>query len=97
MQIYDYIAIIYLIIATVIAVCTPVHDKHAAQRSRYRVSENTLMALGALSGCVGMYICMKLIHHKTRKPKFMIGLPVIFIIELVAVAALRVWLFSQGY
>ena len=91
MQLYDHIAIIYLIISTIIAVATTIHDKRAAERFKYRVSENTLMALGALSGCIGMYICMKLIHHKTRKPKFMVGLPVIFVIELAAIAALRIW------
>ena len=97
MQIYDYIAIAYLIITNIIAVFITVHDKRAAKRSRYRVPELTLMTVGALSGCIGMYACMKMIHHKTRKPKFMIGLPVIFFIELIIFGGIRAWLFLNGF
>lgn len=96
MHLIDRIAIIYLIVMTVIAVAVAIHDKRAAERSKFRVPESTLMTLGALSGCVGIYACMKIIHHKTRKPKFMIGLPVIFFIELAAVAAVQVYLAVNG-
>lgn len=92
MQIYDYIALIYLFLASAVAVAATIRDKHAAKRSKWRVPERTLMTLGALSGCVAMYACMRIIHHKTRKPKFMVGLPVIFLLELAAAVALRLYL-----
>lgn len=92
MQINDYIFLIYLFIASIVAVAATIHDKNAAGRGKWRVPERTLMTLGTLSGCAAMYCCMKLIHHKTRKPKFMVGLPVIFFLELAAVTALRLYL-----
>ena len=35
-----------------------------------------------------MLITMRLIRHKTRKKKFMIGIPVILILQLAAAAAI---------
>ncbi len=75
---------IYIIVINIIAVIATVHDKRAALRHKWRVSENTLLMIAILSGCVVMYTAMRIIHHKTKKKKFMIGIPVIFLIELFA-------------
>ena len=74
---------IYLVVINIIAVIVTVHDKNAAQRGAWRVKERTLMLISALGGAPAMYLTMLTIHHKTRKPLFMIGIPVIFIIELI--------------
>ncbi len=73
----------YLVVINIIAVIVTVHDKNAAQRGAWRVKERTLMLISALGGAPAMYLTMLTIHHKTRKPLFMIGIPVIFIIELI--------------
>ncbi len=74
--------IYYLIIMNLIAVIVTVHDKNAAQRGVWRVKERTLMLLSALGGAPAMYLTMLTIHHKMRKPLFMIGIPLIFVLEL---------------
>ena len=74
---------IYLAVINVIAVIVTVHDKNAAQRGAWRVKERTLMLISALGGAPAMYLTMLTIHHKTRKPLFMIGIPVIFVLELI--------------
>lgn len=84
MQWYMYIIIAYVIISNITAVVMTVHDKHAAQKKHRRVPEKTLLITAALSGCIAMFITMHTIHHKTRKPKFMVGIPVIFILEILA-------------
>lgn len=85
------ILIAYLIIINLVAVVITVHDKNAAKKHKWRVPESTLLIVSALSGCVAMYITMRIIHHKTKKPKFMIGIPVIFAAEFLV--ALGVFLF----
>ncbi|MBR2177453.1 MAG: DUF1294 domain-containing protein [Clostridia bacterium] len=80
-----YILAAYMIIINITAIAVTIHDKRAAKRHRWRVSENTLLLIAALSGCVSMYITMRIIHHKTKHPKFMIGIPIIFILEAAAV------------
>ncbi len=69
-------------------------DKVNACESKWRISENALLSVSAIGGAVGMYITMHIIRHKTRKPKFMIGIPAIFIGE-VLLLALVYFLFSR--
>ena len=40
------------------------------------------MLISALGGAPAMYLTMLIIRHKTRKPLFMIGIPLIFVLEL---------------
>ena len=83
----------YLVVINIIAVIVTVHDKNAAQRGAWRVKERTLMLISALGGAPAMYLTMLTIHHKTRKPLFMIGIPVIFILELILFFAVKhLWL-----
>lgn len=57
-------------------------DKWKAKNYRWRVSEAALM-MAAVFGVFGAYGGMHLFHHKTQKPKFYIGVPVIFVVELM--------------
>ena len=83
----------YIVISNITAIVMTVHDKNAAKHRRRRVPEKTLLITAALSGCVSMYITMRIIRHKTQHPKFMIGIPVIFILECAVIAAV---LFNTG-
>ena len=76
---------IYFLIMSIVAVAITVHDKRAAKKHRRRVPERVLMLTAAASGCIAMYITMRAIHHKTRHLKFMLGIPVIFVLECAAV------------
>ena len=57
-------------------------DKWKGKNHRWRVSEAALM-MAAVFGVFGAYGGMHLFHHKTQKPKFYIGVPVIFVVELM--------------
>lgn len=52
-------------------------DKRKAQNHRWRISETTLIALALAGGFFGAFLGMHLWHHKTRKPGFYIGIPLI--------------------
>ena len=45
--------------------------------------ERTLLLLAAAGGCTGALAGMLMFRHKTRKLKFMIGVPVIFVVESI--------------
>ena len=75
------ISVIYFVIINIIALIVTVHDKNAATRGSWRVKERTLMLISALGGAPVMYLTMLTIHHKTRKPLFMVGIPLIFVAE----------------
>ncbi|GAA6277256.1 hypothetical protein F170042I7_34420 [Blautia caecimuris] len=41
------------------------------------------MGLAVLGGSIGALLGMKVFHHKTRKAKFFVGVPVILVIEVI--------------
>lgn len=86
----EWILVAYLVIINILAVYATIHDKKSAIKHRWRVPESTLLILAAMSGCVVMYITMRIIHHKTKKLKFMLGIPVIFVLEVLAVFCVKV-------
>ncbi len=77
--------ILYLILINLLAIIVTAHDKLAAVNHRRRVPERTLMLISALGGAPAMYLTMLVIRHKTRKPLFMIGIPLIFLLELAVI------------
>lgn len=89
MNIFLFILAIYLILINLIAVIVTIYDKICAVKRRWRVKESTLLLLSALGGSICMYITMLLIRHKTRHIKFMLGIPLILIVQLII--AFLIW------
>lgn len=77
--------IIYLVIINTITFLAMLIDKQKAKRGGYRISEKTLITLVLLGGGIGGIIGMYLFHHKTKKPRFYIGFPVILVLEIIAI------------
>jgi len=78
----------------VFAAAVTVKDKRAARLHRRRVPEATLLWIGFLGGAAGMLLTMKRIRHKTLKPKFMVTLPMMIVLHIIA--ALCLWLWNEG-
>lgn len=81
--------IIYLIIINIITFITYGIDKAKACKGAWRIPEKTLIGLAVAGGSIGALAGMSFFHHKTRKPLFKIGIPVILIIEAAAAAWLQ--------
>ena len=73
--------LIYFICINLISVAVCITDKRKAIKGSRRVSEKPLFALCFLGGSVGMYITMKAIRHKTLHKRFMIGIPLIILLQ----------------
>ena len=89
MNIFVIILAIYLILINLIAVIVTIYDKRCAVKRRWRVKESTLLLLSVFGGGICMYITMLLIRHKTRHIKFMLGIPLILIVQLII--AFQIW------
>ncbi len=74
--------IYYLIIINVLSFIVMGIDKHNAIKNKYRVSEKSLFILSIFGGAIGTFIAMFIFRHKIRKKAFIIGIPLIIIIEL---------------
>lgn len=82
--------LVYLILINALALSLMLADKRKAQKNRWRIPERTLMAVAILGGSLGAMVGMNLFHHKTKHPKFSIGLPVIFAVQAVICILLTV-------
>ncbi len=78
---------VYLVIINLIAILITIYDKHCAKNAKWRVPEKTLFIISFAGGSIGMYTAMLLIHHKTKKIKFMLGIPVIIILQIILFTA----------
>lgn len=74
---------LYLLIINALGLLIMLADKEKAKKHRWRIPESTLLTVAALGGSIGCYAGMRLFHHKTRKPKFYIGIPVIFAVQVL--------------
>jgi uncharacterized membrane protein YsdA (DUF1294 family) len=78
-------ALIYIAAISLIAIILTVLDKNAARRNAWRIKERTLLTVSILGGSAAMLITMLAIRHKTRHVKFMIGIPIILLLQVAIV------------
>ena len=64
-------------------------DKYKAKKTKWRISEATLLLLAVLGGSVGAWVGMKVWHHKTMHKKFTYGIPAILLIQIALMAYLH--------
>ena len=75
---------IYVIIINVVTFFIDGLDKSKGKsRTVAHTGSAGLIFLAVIGGSVGALAGMKVFHHKTRKPKFKTGVPVILIIQLI--------------
>ena len=72
----------YLILINALELCLMHRDKKLAQKHRWRIPEAALMTICALGGSLGGTLGMILFRHKTRKPLFSIGMPILLILHI---------------
>ena len=77
--------IIYLISINVIGFLIMWIDKRKAIKGSWRIPEKTLFIITAIGGGIGTIAGMYTFRHKTKKLNFIIGLPLITILEIILV------------
>lgn len=58
-------------------------DKYKAKRNHWRISEQTLMLCALFGGSFGVLFGMTIFHHKTKKKKFVVGVPIILLLQCI--------------
>ena len=75
--------IIYLVAINLIAFLAMLIDKKKAEKGKWRTKEATLLTLALIGGSIGEIIGMYVFHHKTKHWYFVLGMPVILILQVV--------------
>lgn len=77
-----HIALIYLVAINVVTFFMYGIDKWKAKKSKWRISEATLLGMAVIGGSIGAWLGMKVWHHKTLHKKFRYGVPLILIAQI---------------
>ncbi len=80
--------LLYLLIINAAGFLLMLADKRRARKKLWRIPEATLMTAAALGGSVGCLIGMYTVRHKTRHPKFTVGIPLILAAQII----LAIWI-----
>ena len=72
-----YLATVNLVTFTAFGI-----DKWKAVHKQWRIPEKTLLGLSFIGGAAGGLVAMHLFHHKTRKRKFAVGVPLMLVLHL---------------
>ena len=86
-ELFKYL-IVYLVIINLVGFLAMAIDKKRAKKGEWRIKEGSLFMITLLGGGIGTIAGMYLFRHKTKKLKFTVGLPTIFIVEIVLIITL---------
>ena len=76
------ILLIYLLCVNVIAFAMYGIDKRKAIKDQWRIPEKTLLGIAVFGGSIGCLLGMYAARHKTKHPKFSVGVPVILAVQI---------------
>lgn len=74
----------YLVIINAAGFLIMLVDKRKAKKNLWRIPERTLLAVAMCGGSIGTLLGMNIFHHKTKKLKFSLGVPVILAVQIIA-------------
>lgn len=94
-MIYAVIGLCWFAVISLLSVILTVSDKNRARKGKWRIPEHTLFAAAILGGAAAMYATMRKIHHKTRHKRFMIGLPLIIILQAAVIGCILYFNFNS--
>lgn len=78
--------VIYLPIINALGFLLMLIDKYKARKNLWRIPEKTLLGVALMGGSIGSFAGMQIFRHKTKHPRFYIGIPIIMAVQLIAVA-----------
>lgn len=72
----------YILLINLYGVIVMYYDKSKSIKHQWRVPESRIFLIACILGSLGIFLGMHLFRHKTKHKKFMIGIPLILIIQL---------------
>ena len=69
---------------SIVGFCAMGIDKVKAKKGLWRIPEKTLLGIAVFGGGIGVWMGMECFHHKTKHWYFKYGVPVICLLEIVA-------------
>lgn len=84
MNLYQKLLIAYLVILNLTGLFIMWSDKRRARKKQWRIPEKMLFLVSLLGGSIGTWGGMYLFRHKTKHWYFVLGMPLILVLQIVA-------------
>ena len=86
------ILFLYLVIINALGFLLMLIDKYKARKNLWRIPEASLITIAIIGGSIGSLIGMRLFRHKTKHPKFAIGIPIILALQIFLIVILDAYI-----
>ena len=83
------IGIIVLIVMNIVGLAIVAVDKSKAKNHKWRIAEKTLFSIAIFGGSLGILLGMYICRHKTKRLKFVLGVPGIIVLQALALVWLK--------
>ena len=90
------ISLIYLALINIVTFFVYWKDKKAAEKGKDRVKIVTLLSLSFIGGSIGALCGMYILHHKTNKSYFTVGVPLMIVMQILVLFYLSNMAFSSS-
>ena len=77
-----WLCLLYLLGINLLAFLAFGRDKALARQGSFRIPEARLLLYAALGGSAGAWLGMRRFHHKTKKWRFRIAIPALFLVQV---------------
>lgn len=74
---------LYLLLINATGFVLMLADKHKARKKAWRIPERILFTVALAGGSLGCWIGMYTARHKTRHLTFVIGMPLILLVQII--------------
>lgn len=85
MNVLTYFGVIYFLLLNILGLISMGIDKRKARKHLWRIPEKSLFFIAILGGSIGSLSGMYLFHHKTKHKTFVIGIPVILVLQVILI------------
>ena len=92
MNILKYILTLYLVVINIAAFAMMGIDKKRAKKHKWRIPETRLFASALMDGGLGAVTGMYFFRHKTKHWYFVVGMPLIMILNFAIIYAAVIYL-----
>lgn len=75
--------LVYLLLINAFALFLMHRDKARARKKQWRIPEKLLILVAFIGGSLGILLGMCAFRHKTKHPKFSVGVPVMMMVQTV--------------
>lgn len=83
------VLITYFLLVNLLGFYAMYNDKLRAKKRAFRIPEATLFAIAIIGGSIGSITGMYTFRHKTRHWRFVYGLPIILVLQIIGFVLLQ--------